>query len=421
MRIALVSYEYPPDTAYGGIATYTQQMAKMLCGRGHTVEVFAASDKRAGSEGGDRLRVNLVNELDTERFADKVAQVFRERQSIRAFDVVESPEYNANGREILSTHPDIAHVVKLHTPSELLREISCCQLHISGWIRHYVGQTRVALGAVRRGRRPAPFRKPEAKSAAKAIEFIERNYVKMCDFVVSPSQSLLNWAVANWSIDPGNSMVVPNPYVPADSLLDIGVRRNGKVVGFFGRLEYRKGVTDLVDAIPLILRGEPDTRFHFVGKALIHPGTLEPFDKYIRRKLRRHMDRVTLVGQRSLEEMPREYSGVDICVFPSIWENFPNVCLESMAAGRGIVASSAGGMAEMLEEGGGILVPPRSPRQLADAVIEFIRCPELRSTAGGQARREVLERYSSDKILPAVERSYERAIAANRRKYGYNL
>ena len=92
--------------------------------------------------------------------------------------------------------------------------------------------------------------------------------------------------------------------------------------------------------------------------------------------------------------MPAEYSRVDICVFPSYWDNFPNVCLEAMAGARAVVGSSAGGMAEMLADGAGLLVEPRSPDQLADAVIRFLRSPELRRSCGEKARKVVLERYS---------------------------
>jgi len=49
MKIALVSYEYPPDTSYGGISTYVYQAAHMLVKAGHLVEVFTASPTRTGS------------------------------------------------------------------------------------------------------------------------------------------------------------------------------------------------------------------------------------------------------------------------------------------------------------------------------------------------------------------------------------
>ena len=50
MKIALISYEYPPDTAIGGIATYVSQIAQVLHRRGNQVEIFCASPYRSGSQ-----------------------------------------------------------------------------------------------------------------------------------------------------------------------------------------------------------------------------------------------------------------------------------------------------------------------------------------------------------------------------------
>jgi glycosyltransferase involved in cell wall biosynthesis len=114
--------------------------------------------------------------------------------------------------------------------------------------------------------------------------------------------------------------------------------------------------------------------------------------------------------------MPEQYAAVDICVFPSVWENFPNVCLEAMSAGRAIVASSAGGMAEMLEGGvHGILIPPCNPKVIAEGVIRLLRSRELRQALGASARQRVLSAYSLEKIGPQLEQSYEVAIALNKK------
>jgi glycogen(starch) synthase len=418
MHIALMSYEYPPDTAFGGIGTYTQQVARILSGNGHSVEVFAASGRRGGYEEDSNLRVNFVEGLDRDAFATKAARAFGERHAVRAFDVVESPEFSADGREVLRLYPEVAHVVKMHSPLELLVELNSCRLTASGWFRWQTSRARRLVGGLRRGRKPQ-FRNKfgRRRPVVSEVERIERDYVKRCDFVVSPSKALLDWSISRWSVNSQNSMVVPNPYVPSSALLDIKARPNDRVVvGFVGRLEHRKGVVDLVDAIPSILEAEPDTRFRFVGEARSHPGTLEPFDVFVGRKLRRRADKVCVVGGCGLDQMPREYSLLDICVFPSIWENFPNVCLEAMSAGKPVVASRAGGMAEMLDGGGGLLISPRSPKELAAAVIQMIRSPELRLAAGEQGRRQVLERYSANAILPLVESSYRRAVLANRHK-----
>jgi glycogen(starch) synthase len=403
MRIAIISYEFPPDTGGGGIGTYSREVARLLCDSGHLVEVFAASNVRKGwiQQGG--YRINFVNGSSRSGFAKEVVSPFSERHATVKFDVVEGPEYGADGREVLKTFPSVPHVVKLHTPSELVRQVNRCPLQPVGWLRHRSRQMKNALVALVRGDGPFTITRP-------GNEVSERAYVEQCDLAVSPSRALLHWAIENWSVSVDQTMVVPNPYLPSEEMLKIPIREHGKCIGFVGRLEYRKGVQDLVEAVPHVLRAEPSATFRFVGEPVMHPGTREMFDTYIRRKLGQFGDRVMIGKPRPLTEMHYEYAAVDVCTFPSIWENFPNVCLEAMTSARAVVASEAGGMSEMLGEGCGILIPPRSPKCLAEAIVEFLRSAELRFSAGTKARCRVVERYSRRAVLPMVEQSYERAI-----------
>ncbi len=415
MRIAFISYEYPPDTAFGGIGTYTWQAAHLLAERGHSVEVFASSSKRAGCFEDGKTLLNLVGGTGREQFSKGVPAVFSDRHAFRKFDVVESPECGADGLQIRHLFPALPHVIKLHTPSELLDLVGRSRPRFSEWVRHNVLRSRMAFGALRRFQRPTY--EPYLASLPNLSQFyeLERKLVENCDWVVSPSRAMLEWAVKNWSIVPACSTVVPNPYVPSEQLLRLPVGGAGKVIGFFGRLEERKGISDLIKAIPLIISAEPEARFRFVGRACSYPGTGEPFDIYLRRQLRRFRDSIELPGALPLEQMPQQYGGVAVCVFPSVWENFPNVCLEAMSAGRAIVASNAGGMGEMLQDGAhGILIPPRDPKAIADAVVCLLRSPELRQRLGTTARQRVLEAYSLERVGPQLEKSYSLAIARNR-------
>ena len=146
----------------------------------------------------------------------------------------------------------------------------------------------------------------------------------------------------------------------------------------------------MVEAIPGILRAEPGALFRFVGSPLRHPVTDESFDIFVLRRLNKFRRSIAMVGPVSLQEMPVEYGKVDVCVFPSIWENFPYVCLEAMSAARPVVASSAGGMAEMLDESCGLLIPPNDPAAIAASVIRLIRSDDLRLQMGRSSRRRVL-------------------------------
>jgi glycosyltransferase involved in cell wall biosynthesis len=118
-------------------------------------------------------------------------------------------------------------------------------------------------------------------------------------------------------------------------------------------------------------------------------------------------------------EIPRLLGETDICVFPSVWENLPYVCLEAMAAGRGVIASGGSGMAELIDDRqSGRLVRPRDPRGLADAMLEMLADPAGRTTMGERARARAGSAYSSIVIGPLQEASYHRAIERGRPGHG---
>jgi glycosyltransferase involved in cell wall biosynthesis len=126
---------------------------------------------------------------------------------------------------------------------------------------------------------------------------------------------------------------------------------------------------------------------------------------------------VEFTGPVTPDAIPGILAATDICVFPSLWENFPYVCLEAMAAARGIVGSNAGGMVDMLDSGQvGRLIPPHSSKSIIEAVIELLENPDLRIKLGQAARTRLLKEYNLERIGALQEASYARAIARRRAK-----
>ena len=87
-----------------------------------------------------------------------------------------------------------------------------------------------------------------------------------------------------------------------------------------------------------------------------------------------------------------------------------------MAAARGVIGSSAGGMTEIIDHGRtGLLIPPRDPNLIAAAILELLRDPTRRIAMGAAARAHVTTAFAPDVIAPLQEASYVRAIAQSRR------
>jgi glycosyltransferase involved in cell wall biosynthesis len=104
-------------------------------------------------------------------------------------------------------------------------------------------------------------------------------------------------------------------------------------------------------------------------------------------------------------------AAADIFVFPSFHENMSNALLEGMAAGLPVVASAVGGNVEVLERGGGILVPKHDARAFREALVRLVEDGELRISVGREARRNVGSNYSLDSMVDGWDRVYRRVLA----------
>ncbi len=402
MRIAFISYEAPPDTLIGGIGTYVGQAARALTECGHEVEVFTASPKHCGTinEGGWLTHIVQCSLKERLHFAPLAGQRFAEKHGRQPFDVLEGPEYFAEARIAKQLVPQVPLVVKLHMSRTLIGELN--------------GPPKPPETAFRQNVCKL-LRKIIRRKARNNGEFdfgaLELPHLLQADEITAPSRAIAEVTARLWRLDPSRFTLVPNVFSPPAELTDIALSTVTNTVGYIGRLEQRKGVIDLAHAIPLILKQAPDTKFVFAGASLASPIPGLKMDEYLKEIIGPAMSQVTFLGKIDHPQMHKVYRAVDITVIPSLWENFPNSCLEAMAAGRGIVGTTAGGVAEQLDSGhAGLLVSPGHPDEIASAVCRLLASPHLRQELGRKARTRVLEEYNAQRITQKMEESYLRAI-----------
>jgi glycosyltransferase involved in cell wall biosynthesis len=395
MRIALVSYEYPPDTATGGIATYTSQWAKLLFSRGHDVEVFCASFSRTESVLEDGIPVHRIKEDDRSLFKKNVLPVFSERHQLKKFDVMESPEFNADGKLIKQTYPGIKLVVKLHTPSFLMDELNQVQYGVT-----FLQKLRVIAGAYRRFQKPSKYWQKN-----ESIYKEERLFSLSADYITSPTLSLRKIVAKKWKIPIKRFVYLPNPYIPDPSYLSILASSASTAITYIGRLEKRKGIMVFSEVIPLVLEKHPSVKFRFIGSdSFIKPLGLTG-QQFLKLKLSEHIGQLEFIEHVPLEKIPHYLSDSILCVFPSLWENFPTVCLEAMSAARAIIGSKNGGMKDMLEDPrSGILIDPTKAMDITKWICYLLENPDIRYSLGRDARQNLMDKYNASKLGKEFEK-----------------
>ena len=124
-------------------------------------------------------------------------------------------------------------------------------------------------------------------------------------------------------------------------------------------------------------------------------------------------DRVIFLGYIEDSKLPEVFRMADIFVLPSVTsEAFGIVVLEAMASGVPVIATNVGGIPEIVKENeAGLLVPPGNELELRNAIQRLLQEEKLRRWYGSNGRRAVEEKYSWDRVVVKIEKTYEEVLS----------
>lgn len=178
-----------------------------------------------------------------------------------------------------------------------------------------------------------------------------------------------------------------------------GLRVDQPVIGIIGKLYPQKDHDTFFKAISILVERWPNLITLCVGD-----GPRKEELKSLAEKLKLR-NNVIFLGNRL--DIPDIMAAVDIIVSSSAWEGMPNVILEAMAASKPVVATSVGGVPEIIEDGKtGYLTPPNSPTLLATSISKLLLNPYLRQIVGRDGRQFVEKQFSIEKMVKDTEKIY---------------
>lgn len=181
--------------------------------------------------------------------------------------------------------------------------------------------------------------------------------------------------------------------------------RTGRILGTASRLVPLKGIVYLIRTMALLRAEFPDLRLEIAGSGPERAALEEEIGGL------GLADRVRFLGWQA--DLERVLAGWDVFVQPSLKEGFPLAALEAMASGLPVVATSVGGLPELVENGRtGWLVPPADPGALADRLRKLLLNADERRAMGAAGRRRVRERFSVEQMVSGIARVYDRILAS---------
>ena len=173
------------------------------------------------------------------------------------------------------------------------------------------------------------------------------------------------------------------------------------VVGNVAALVPHKGQRHLIEAAHLVVREIPDARFVILGEGELR----EPLERQVRdHHLEKH---VLLPGFRT--DVLGCIKGFDLFAMSSVTEGLGTSLLDAMACSRAVVATRAGGIPEIVEDGAtGTLVPPRDPAAMAHEIIRLLRDEALRRRMGEAGSARVTARFTVERMVEETAAVYAR-------------
>lgn len=372
LRIALFSgnYNYVRDGANQAL----NRLVRFLLSRGHAVRVYSPTTATPAFEpAGDLV-------------------------SLPAFAIPGRPEYrfptglpSAIKRDLADFAPDIIHI---SSPDLAARRAVA-------WAQ----RRKIAVVASVHTRFETYLAYYHLEYFEPALRAVLRQLYRTCDALLVPVESTasvlraqrMNRTIFMWSR--GVDRVQFNP-----ERRDLAWRRSLGIgddevaIAFLGRLVLEKGLDVFADAVDVLTERGVKHKVLVIGDGPARPWFAERLPNAI------------FTGHQVGDDLARALASSDIFLNPSVTEAFGNVTLEAMACALPVVAASATGATNIVQDGQtGTLVEPGEVEQFADSLERYVFDPELRH-AHGQHGLAWAKTQDWDRINAAVERAYHRVL-----------
>ncbi len=400
LRICLLSSAYPP-MHYDGVGRSTNVLARGLFECGHSVNVVTRGDTEQVAFYDGAYVHQLPTRLDRYAAYHRYTNVhYALNHSHAAYDmirrlilndgiqIVDSPIWQVDG--LVTAVSQVAPVVVRIVTA--VRQISALQ--------------------------------NERHDDARLMGEMESALIQRAAHLIHNTRATMHATEQVYAVQPetGRFSIVPYGIVPApdDAVrpFDLSRQDDALTVLFVGRLEKRKGILDLFEAIPRVLRQLPTVQFVIAGADNSQHDGFQArhgsnYATYFTRRNSALAAHVQFLGAVSEENLQALYQACDLFVAPSLYESFGLIYLEAMNYAKPVIGCNAGGIPEVVEHGvTGLLVEPEAPDHLAEALVSLLQSRKRLREMGLAGRQRLLDKFTHIQMARGFERAYRAVVSA---------
>lgn len=416
MRILHISWEFPP-TIVGGLGTFTMELTRQLVVMGHDVTVYT---------------LNRENKYPT-RDLWRGVEVHRPMivDFTDSFNIFAGEELKRWG-EGLKFFSDVAIYNMLSASKVVNEQIRKDNAKFDVVDSHDWLGAMAGVAIKEETGLPMVFHMHSTEKGrsmgkgSRVVEDIEYMGAERADCIITVSHAMRDHLISLGF--PGNKITVCwngvdekkysmdnfNKSEISELRKRYGIGEKDNMLLFVGRLTPVKGAQNLIEAMPEIVRGYPNTKLVVLGV-----GELEESLKKRIKELNME-DRVVMRAE-FVEEHERilHYAVSDVVVLPSFYEPFGIVSTEAMSMGKPVVVGAKGisGFREQVipqgEKQCGVHIDPYNKDDIAWGVSAVLCCPDRRELMGKNARERVLEEFTWEKIAKKTFAVYEGVAGRN--------
>jgi hypothetical protein len=374
LSVCLLSQGIPPQLV-GGIATYTLTLAPVLRDLGCLVHVVSCGMKPE-SEYRDGIwwhcvpPVPIASTVGLSAALKNASRVVNYSNGVRCkvldiaarwgLDVLESPSWDAEGL-LVALEARMPVAVRVHSPMFKVMETQ-------SW--NPTEDLRLCCN-------------------------LEGLLLRRATAVSGSTKPLLRLVEQHFEL-PDRQMVLLPLGLSIKGQLSTRHNTADKKVLFVGRLERRKGIHTLLEALPAVLRTLDSVRFDIVGKDVAAENGAVSWAERWKHDHPEYSGRVRFHGEVSEEQLSDSYADCDLFVAPSLFESFGLVYLEAMARGKPVVGTRVGGVPDVVVDGNtGLLVPPEDAPALAESILKILQDDALAETLGRTAFQRYTDHFSA--------------------------